>query len=218
MKIIYIDKYIAVCEKADGELSEGEGERCIPTLLSNRMRDSGESNLRIYPVHRLDRETAGVIVYARDSGTAAKLSESIRNGLFKKEYLAIVHGIPKESSGSFSDLLFYNRTSGKAFVTNRHRTGVKEARLDYSLEKEQNGLSLIRIRLHTGRTHQIRVQFASRGLPIVGDRRYGAPKGGTHGIALVSYRLSFPHPISGNTIDFFANIPEREPWTSLFSP
>lgn len=213
MKIIYTDKYIAVCEKANGELSEGEGERCIPTLLSNQLRDSGESNINVYPVHRLDKETSGVIVYARDSGTAAKLSESIREGFFVKEYLAIVHGAPKESSGSFSDLLYYDRSRGKSFVTDRQRSGVKEALLDYSIEKTQSGLSLLRVRLHTGRTHQIRVQFASRKMPIVGDRRYGAPKNAVREMALLSFRLSFPHPISGDTLDFFANIPEREPWT-----
>lgn len=215
MKIIYKDKYIAVCQKANGELSEGVGERCIPTLLYNKLRYSGESNTGVYPIHRLDKETSGVIVYARDSKTAANLSESIRNGLFTKEYLAIVHGTPNQPSGSFSDLLFYDRARGKAFVTDRRRVGVKEALLDYSLEKSLNGLSLIRVRLHTGRTHQIRVQFASRGLPIVGDRRYGAPKIGTHELALVAFRLSFPHPVHGNTLEFSADIPEQEPWTSF---
>lgn len=202
MKVIYIDNSIVVCEKAAGELSEGEGKGCLPMLLRSHMESIGEKNTDIFPVHRLDRDTVGVTVYARSARAAAALSESIRGGELSKEYLALVCGTPEQNEGIMSDLLFYDRRRGKSYVVDRERSGVKKALLDYSLIKTDGAYSLISIRLHTGRTHQIRVQFASRGMPLVGDRRYGAPKDERRSVALLAYRLSFPHPEDGRTVMF----------------
>ena len=129
----------------------------------------------MFPVHRLDKETTGLVVLARTQRTAAELSRSITEGLFQKEYLAAICGTPQEPEGCWTDLLFYDRNRGKSFVVDRKRGGVKEATLSYRVIESDGNRSVVRVRLHTGRTHQIRVQFSSRGLPLVGDRRYGAP-------------------------------------------
>lgn len=213
MKILYLDQYIVVCEKPSGTLSEGEGENALPTMLSRKLAELGEKNVAIFPVHRLDRDTVGVTVYARTATAAAALSAAITGGLFKKQYLAVVCGMPEESGGTFTDLLYYDRKRGKSFVVDRDRKGVKSATLDYTLLQTVNGLSLVSVTLHTGRTHQIRIQFASRGLPLAGDRRYGAPKDAAASIALCAHRLSFPHPKTRQTMTFTANIPNCLPWT-----
>ena len=162
MKCIYSSKDLAVIIKPVGLDSEQEVPDAINRLLG------GE----VYTLHRLDKNVGGVMVYARTKAAAAQLSKSIQNGSVVKEYVAKVHGAPPES-GEWEDLLFKDSRKNKVFVVKRMRTGVKPARLEYTLlEKGEN--SLVRIRLHTGRSHQIRVQFSSRGYPLVGDHKYGA--------------------------------------------
>ena len=138
---------------------------------------------------------------ARTPAAAAALSRSILEGTVKKEYLAILCGIPEVEQGRLTDLLFYDRRRGKSFVVDRPRKGVKEAILDYRILKREQGRALVRVSLLTGRTHQIRVQFASRGLPLVGDRRYGAPAEGGP-LALYACHLRFPHPKTGALLSF----------------
>lgn len=200
LTIYYEDKYLVVCEKAAGLLSEGEGNDCMPRLLAEYFEAKGEKNT-VYTVHRLDRETSGLMVYARTKEAAAGLSSSITDGTFEKEYLARVHGVPAEKSGKMEDLLFYDRTKNRSYTVKRMRKGVKDASLEYKVLSEENGISLVRIKLLTGRTHQIRVQFASRGMPLVCDRKYGAPKG-EGSIALRACSLSFPHPITKEKMQF----------------
>ena len=212
MNILYLDKYITVCEKPIGTLSEGEGQAALPTILSKELSARGEDNLTVIPVHRLDKDTTGVIVYARTSAAAAALSSSIANGSFKKQYLAVLCGTPTEESGTLTDLLFYDRKRNKSFVADRKRNGVKSASLDYCLLDTSGDYSLVSVNLHTGRTHQIRVQFASRGLPLAGDRRYGAPKSDAPSIALCAHRLTFPHPKNGALLSFTADVPRTFPW------
>ncbi len=212
MNLLFFDKHIIVCEKPSGTVCEGEGANALPTLLSCYLAEKGEKNTAIFPVHRLDKETVGVCVFARTSSAAASLSASITGGSFKKEYLAIVCGVPEKSSDTLTDMLYYDRNRGKSFVVDRERGGVKKASLDYELLGSDEGFSLLRIRLHTGRTHQIRVQFASRGLPLAGDRRYGAPKNGISALALCANTLSFPHPTSGELMQFSVSPPHTQPW------
>lgn len=212
MKIIYLDKYIVVCEKPSGTLSEGEGENALSTILSQELSKLGEKNTDIFPVHRLDRDTVGVTVYARTAAAAAALSTAITEGKFKKQYLAVICGAPEESQGSFTDLLYYDRKRGKSFVVDRERKGVRSATLDYTVIQAFKEYSLVSISLHTGRTHQIRVQFASRGFPLAGDRRYGAPKSTVTSVALCAHTLSFPHPMTRQTMTFTADKPNCLPW------
>ena len=210
IKLLYSDKDIAVCIKPAGILSEGDSQDAMPYLLSKTLGRG------VYTVHRLDRETEGVMVYAKNSEAAADLSAQIGDGTFKKEYLAVTSGIPEEKEGKIKSLLFYDRTARKTFCVKRKRQGVKEALLSYNVIGETEDLALLKIRLYTGRTHQIRAQFSSKGLPLLGDRRYGAPKTEYDGIALVAYRLSFVHPKIERELSFtYTPRAEEYPW-SLF--
>ena len=162
MDILYSDKHIAVCVKPVGMDSEHE----VPAALQEAL--GGD----IFPIHRLDQNVGGVMVYARTKFAAAKLSQAVQEGSMVKEYVAMVHGTPPES-GDCTDLLFKDSRKNKVFVVKKERRGVKKARLEFVRLREGNE-SLVRIRLHTGRSHQIRVQFSSRGFPLVGDHKYGS--------------------------------------------
>ena len=162
MEILYEDKQIAVIDKPVGL----DSEKDVPRELENQLGGS------FYTVHRLDQNVGGVMVYARDPKTAAELSRQIQSGSFVKEYVAMVHGTPEET-GDWTDLLFKDSRKNKVFVVKKERAGVKKARLTYN-RLRAGEQSLVRIRLYTGRSHQIRVQFASRGYPLVGDHKYGS--------------------------------------------
>ena len=162
MEILYYDSDIAVCVKPVGL----EAEHQLPLALKEQL--GGE----IYTLHRLDKNVGGVMVYARTKAAATQLSKLIQNGEMVKEYVALVHGEVPER-GDWEDLLFKDSRKNKVFVVKRPRAGVKKARLEF-VRLQGGNPSLVRIRLHTGRSHQIRVQFASRGFPLVGDRKYGA--------------------------------------------
>ena len=157
-------------------------------------------------IHRMDRGVGGITVYAKNPKAAAWLSEEVRLHRMEKVYLAVTEGIPEAAEGELRDLLYYDRGRNKVFPVKRERKGVKEAVLDYSVLDSREARSLLRVCLHTGRTHQIRVQLASRGMPLVGDRRYGAPAG-REALALYCYRLSFLHPNGKAPLDF-TSLPE----------
>lgn len=187
MEIIHLHEDFVVCLKPAGLLSQTgkPGEETMLSLLEAQLGGT------VYPVHRLDREVSGVMVYARTAKAAGALGKAIQEGRMKKEYLAVIHGAPEMETGILEDLLLHDNRKNKSFVVNRMRGGVKKARLSYQVLAGNGEQSLVQVRLFTGRTHQIRVQFASRRLPLVGDGRYG---GGSGKIALWSVRLSFPHP------------------------
>ena len=201
--IVYSDKALVVCLKSAGVTSEEGG---MPQLLRAEL-GGGE----IYCVHRLDRETAGLMVYARTRSAAASLSASIARRELGKEYLAVVQGTPPER-GELRDLLYHDAGKNKSYVVKRLRRGVREAVLDYETLESRAELSLVRVRLHTGRSHQIRVQFASRGFPLAGDLRYGS-RLREWPLALFASALSFSHPESGQTLRFSAAPPPVPPWT-----
>ena len=180
MDFIYTDKDIAVCVKPVGMDSEHE----LPEAIVKEL--GGE----IFPVHRLDKNVGGLMVYARTRRAAASLSRAIQEGTMVKEYVALVHGTPPEQ-GDWQDLLWKDARSNKVFVVKRQRKGVKEARLEFT-RLSVGEASLVRVRLHTGRSHQIRVQFASRGYPLVGDHKYGA-RDETPSPMLFSCALTFPY-------------------------
>ena len=187
MEILYSDKQIAVLVKPVGLDSEAE----VPAALKEAQ--GGE----IFPIHRLDKNVGGVIVYARTKASAAALSKAVQEGTMVKEYVATVHGTPPET-GDWEDFLFKDSRKNKVFVVKRERKGVKKARLEFRRLTEGE-TSLVRIRLHTGRSHQIRVQFSSRGFPLVGDHKYGSRDTATAPM-LYSCKITFPY--QGKTVEF----------------
>lgn len=200
--ILYEDASILVCRKPAGILSQTGPGPNLPDLLKE------ETGRAVYPVHRLDRDTGGVMVYAKDRKAAAALSGTIGRGELQKEYVCLVHGVPEPSEGVYRDLLLHDRTRNKSFVVTRMRGGVREASLSYRVIAAEADRSLVRVRLHTGRTHQIRVQFASRGTPLLGDGKYG---GGSGPLALWSCLLAFPHPKDQKPLRFLT-LPEGGYW------
>ena len=180
MEILYSDSQIAVCIKPVGM----DSEHGVPAALAAQLGGS------VSPLHRLDQNVGGVMVYARTKAAAAQLSECIRSGSMVKEYVACVHGTPPDQ-GDWQDLLFKDSRRNKVFVVTRQRTGVKDARLTFT-RLTSGETSLVRIRLYTGRSHQIRVQFSSRGFPLVGDHKYGSRAKETAPM-LHSCCRTFPH-------------------------
>ncbi len=179
MEILYSDRDIAVCIKPVGMDSEAD----VPQALVQAL--GGEA----YPLHRLDQNVGGVMVFGRTKTAAAELSRCIQEGRMVKEYVALVHGTPPEA-GDWEDLLWKDSRKNKVFTVKRMRGGVKAARLEYTRLKADDP-ALVRIRLHTGRSHQIRVQFSSRGFPLVGDHKYGSRDTATAPM-LFSCCITFP--------------------------
>ena len=179
MQILFSDRDIVACVKPVGLDSEAE----VPAALKEEL--GGE----IFPIHRLDKNVGGVMVFARTKAAAATLSKAVQEGKVIKEYVAMVHGTPPET-GDWEDFLFKDSRKNKVFPVKKERKGVKYARLEF-IRLRPGEESLVHIRLHTGRSHQIRVQFSSRGFPLVGDHKYGSrdehkePK-------LFSCRITFP--------------------------
>ncbi len=210
MTVLFEDKDIVVCVKPIGVLSQSDdkGRASMISLLGG-----------VFPVHRLDRETAGVMVFAKTTEVAAAMSKLVQSHEeFRKEYLAVLEGVPELPQDTLCDLLFHDVSKNKSYVVNKMRRGVKKAELSYELlSAAGNGekiRSLVRVRLYTGRTHQIRVQFASRRLPLAGDRKYGG-SADAYGLALFACRLSFRHPMTGEEM-FFEAFPRPEGAFGLF--
>ena len=210
MELIYCDKDIVVCIKPPRVLSTDE-----PGGLPELVREAlGDPKADVRTVHRLDRVVSGLMVLARNSKAASELSRQIREDTFEKEYLAVVHGAPDADNGTLTDLLGRDKARKMTFVAAEPAKGVQEAILHYQVAAKNDTMSKIRIRLQTGRTHQIRVQFASRGMPLVGERKYSTLDDPCE-IALFSCKLGFTHPTTGQYMTFAKEPPEVYPWSSF---
>lgn len=215
LKILYEDPYLLVCVKPVGVLSEDSSSGAsMPRLLRERYAARREPDY-IATVHRLDKVTGGLMIFSRRRDVTGKLTAAVAEHRVVKEYLAVLRGHPAEREAELTDLLFRDAAKNKSYVVKRMRKGVREAKLTYRVVDETEELTLVRVRLHTGRTHQIRVQFSSRGLPLLGDIRYGS-KDPRCSPALWSYRLALTHPITGDRIDITKPPPMEYPW-DLFS-
>lgn len=192
-EIIWQDENIIVFNKSQGEDTEAIS------------KEKG-----YFPIHRLDKDTGGLLVMAKNSQSAAILSEEIREGVFKKEYLAVFEGKKTEKAGRYEDFLFHDKTKNRTYVVKSQRRGVKKAILDYNIVAENENIFLSKITLLTGRTHQIRCQFASRGNPVYGDKKYGSKNKGK--LALWSHKIIFTHPADKRTMEFILNPPSDGIW------
>ncbi|MBQ8594494.1 MAG: RluA family pseudouridine synthase [Oscillospiraceae bacterium] len=211
MKVLFEDKFIIIVEKPASVLSEpdGKGEDIVTMASAHVCKPC-------FLVHRLDRNTGGAMVLSKMQKATGKLSEAIQKREFEKEYIAVIKGVPEDAEGIFKDLLFKDSQKNKTFVVKRERKGVKEASLEYKVlstaeHPEHGKISLVLIKLHTGRTHQIRVQFASRKMPLLGDGKYGSRDNHCE-TALWSRRLFFKHPITGENVEAISMPPKEYPW------
>ena len=210
MDILYRDNRIVVCIKPAGVLSTDEPGG-LPDLLRQEL---GGPEVCLRTVHRLDRVVGGVMVLARSREAARRLSAQVQNRTFRKVYLAVVHGqLP--DTGTFIDLLRRCKEERKTYLADESSRDTQEAILHFRRLGCADGLSMVRIELETGRTHQIRAQFSGHGFPLVGDKKYGAPEQDMEGIALWSSALAFSHPQTGEEVSFLAPPPNTRPW-SLF--
>ena len=210
MQIIYKDADLVVCVKPSRVLSTDEPGG-VPDLVREAL---AEPKADVRTVHRLDRVVSGLMVLARNAQSASELSRQIREDQFEKEYLAILHGTPELPHSRLEDLLYRDKARKMTMVTQAPGKGVLPASLEYWVQSQNQALSRVRIRLETGRTHQIRVQFASRGLPLVGERKYSSMEDPCE-IALWSHRIAFTHPTTGERMDFTLEPPQIYPWTEL---
>ena len=207
MELVYKDNDIIVCVKPQRVLSTDEPGG-VPDLIREAL---GDPKADVRTVHRLDRVVGGLMVLARNAKAASELSRQIREDEFEKEYTAVIHGTPQENSGRFCDLLRRDKARKMTFVVADPGKDVQPAALTYQLAASYEDLSMVRIQLETGRTHQIRVQFASRGLPLVGERKYSTLDDDCE-IALWSSGIGFTHPTTSEKMEFKRNPPDIYPW------
>ena len=217
MKILFEDKYLLVCEKPVGVESQisSNGKENMMDRLSRYMVEKGEGSY-VGLVHRLDTATGGAMIYSKREDMTGKLSALVQSGDYKKTYLAVVHGVPEEKEGEMRDLLYHDKQKNKSFVVAKKRAGVKEALASYRLlgtvERECGDvMSLVEVELITGRTHQIRVQFASRKMPLVGDGKYGS-RDNKATCALWSHNVEFTHPVTKKGIEITSCPEDVYPW------
>ena len=208
--IIYQDEAVLVCIKPAGVRSTDEPGG-LPELVRQTL---GDPKADVRTVHRLDQVVSGLMVLARTPKAASELSRQVRENVFEKAYLAVVHGCPEDREGTMTDLLLRNKPERKTYVVHHLEKGVQEAVLDYRV-LQQGEKSLVHITLRTGRTHQIRAQFSSRNLPLVGDRKYH-PEAEDCPIALWSCHIGFVHPVTGEHMEFHREPPAIYPWNEFY--
>lgn len=210
LEIIYADPDILVCIKPARILSTDEPGG-LPSLVRAAL---GNEKADVRTVHRLDRVVSGVMVLARNAKAASELSRQIREDEFEKEYLAVVHGKPEQDAGTLKDLLYRDKARRMTMVASEPAKGVQEAILDYEIMNHVREMSRVKVLLRTGRTHQIRVQFSSRSMPLVGERKYCTLEDPCE-IALWSHRIAFIHPSTGKRVEFTREPPQIFPWTEV---
>lgn len=218
--VIFEDNHIIVVIKPQNVPTQADesGDSDLHSQIKEYIRvnegKSGEAFCGI--VHRLDRVTGGVMVFAKTSKAAARLCEQIKNGAFQKKYLAVVTGEPKFREDVLVDWLYKNEKKNTVEIVPSATLGAKRAELGYKVLNIGKGISLVEVNLVTGRPHQIRVQMGNIGCPVFGDAKYGGDKlGKGWNLALWAYELVFIHPITENTMRFVVNPPETVPWTSF---
>ena len=218
--VLYEDNHIIVVYKPQNVpcCEDSTGDTDLLSVIRDyiREKEGKPGNVYVGLVHRLDRVTGGVMVYAKSSKAAGRLGEQMKEGDFVKKYLAVLVGSPKQKKAVLTDYLKKNPVNNMVYVCPQTVEGAKFAELDYKVAEEKDGLSLVSIKLHTGRTHQIRVQFSSRGTPVYGDMRYGGENAKKGKIALWAASLAFSHPVSKERLVFKIEPPKDSlPWSKF---
>ncbi len=215
--ILHEDNHVIVVMKPQGVPScEDESkDKDMLTVIKEHIkeRENKQGNVYVGLVHRLDRPTGGVMVFAKSSKAAARLSEQMKTGDFEKKYSAVLVGSPKEKRATLTNYLKKNPINNMVYVCGQSVEGAKFSELEYDVKEEKNGLSFVSVTLHTGRSHQIRVQMANIGTPVYGDMRYGGEKAKKGRLALWATTLSFTHPVTKNRLCFKIEPPKDViPW------
>ena len=215
--ILYEDNHVIVVLKPQNvpccpdESGDDNLLDCVKRYVKTAYNKQGNAYIGL--VHRLDRPTGGVMVYAKTSKAASRLGEQMKNGGFEKRYVAVLCGVPSKKRGTLENYLRKNSVNNTVYVCTQTEEGAKFASLDYEITGESGGLSLADINLHTGRTHQIRVQTAAINAPVYGDMRYGGEQAVKGKLALWAYSLRFTHPTTGEKLRFIAEPPkDGSPW------
>ena len=217
LNVIYEDNHLLVVEKPVNILSQGDNtnDDDMVNLLKKYLKEkyNKPGNVFVGLVHRLDRPVGGIMIFAKTSKAASRLSEQVRNKTFKKPYKAVLHGEMKKKQDNLSDYLYKDKKTNMVSVVNKNHKDAKDAKLSYKTLASNNGFSIVEIDLQTGRPHQIRVQFSSRNHPLYGDQRYGknVNKKGQQ-IALWSYKIEIEHPTKKEKMEFVCEPPNKYPW------
>ena len=220
VKIIYEDNHLLVVEKPVNILTQGDrtGDGHLLGLLKDYVKERYNKPGEVYLglVHRLDRPVGGVMVFARTSKAAARLSQELQQGRFMKTYYAVIHGVPMSQSATLEDYLLKDKRTNIVKKVSSHTPGNKKAVLAYRVLESQNDISLLEINLQTGRSHQIRVQMVEMGHPLFGDQKYGKGhnKEGQQ-LALWSAAIKFNHPTLKESMEFRSPPPQAFPWSSF---
>ncbi len=220
LTVLYEDNHVIVVLKPQNVAScpDESGDENMLDLIKEYFREKYEKKGNVYLglVHRLDRPTGGVMVFAKTSKAASRLSAQMKTGDFEKRYLAVLVGTPDEESGRLINYLKKNTVNNTVYLSTQGTDGAKLAMLDYRILESKGDLSLAEIELHTGRSHQIRVQMAGISHPVYGDLRYGGERAQKGKLALWAYSLSFTHPVRGERMRFIAPPPEGgQPWSKF---
>lgn len=207
IKILFEDEHICICEKLPGMLSEAsQSNESLPNILKKQM------NCDIFTLHRLDKPVGGAIMYAKTKQSASAFSKLISENAITKQYITVLDAIPDNDEAELTDFLFRDKQKNKTFVVKRMRKGVKEAKLTYKIISKSENHALTLVTLITGRTHQIRAQFASRKTPVAGDGKYGSRDNKCE-TALWSHKLEFTHPLTGEKLSIISQPPyDSYPW------
>ncbi|CEO16239.1 pseudouridine synthase RsuA-like [[Clostridium] sordellii] len=217
INVIYEDNHLLVVEKPVNVLSQGDdtNDKDMVNLLKNylKVKYNKPGNVFVGLVHRLDRPVGGIMVFAKTSKAASRLSEQVRNKSFKKTYRAVLNGNMKKDKDILKDFLYKNKKTNMVSVVNKNHKDAKDAELSYETISKNEKFSMVQVDLKTGRPHQIRVQFSSRNHPLFGDQRYGQHinKKGDQ-IALWSYKIEITHPTTKEKMEFICNPPNNYPW------
>ncbi len=215
--ILHEDNHIIVVLKPQNipSCEDESKDKDMLTIIKEYIKQkyNKQGNVYLGLVHRLDRPTGGVMVFAKSSKAASRLSEQLRSGDFEKRYFAVLMGVPKEEKATLTHYMKKNAINNVVYICPPTVAGAKFAELEYKVLEKNEDLSLVDVRLHTGRSHQIRVQMNAIGTPVYGDMRYGGEKAKKGYLALWAYYLSFSHPVSKERMVFRLQPPkDLTPW------